>query len=183
MVAFPVCRRFGRELKLMRNLFARALLPAAILVAVACASSGARETGGGGISIYQKQVGKATRGDLARKSRLIFDRYRFTMAREDSSVSQQFLQSRWEGRFPLQDELDSGVVEVQTRLTVRARARGAGSRGVADTRVVQLTIENMVRMAPDATWRRGFMTPMFLAYAKRITEDLRSEILQGVRVF
>lgn len=154
-----------------------------MFLAVACASPGSNRTGGEGISVYQKRVGQATRGDLAKKTRLIFDRYQFRMAREDSSVSQQFLQSRWEGRFPLQDELDSGVVEVQTRLTVRARARGAGSRGVADTRIVQLTIENMVRMAADVTWKRGFMTPMFLAYADRIAEDLKTELIQGVRIF
>lgn len=165
----------------MGKLITRFAIPLTIFVVAACASS--QSTGGSRTTTYRKQVGQATRGDLARKTRLIFNRFHFVMEREDSSVSRQMFQSRWDGRFPLQDEIDSGVVEARTRLTVRARARGAGGRGAADTRVVELLIENMVRMAEDAPWRRGFMTPLFLVYANRIHEDLKTELLQGVRVF
>lgn len=159
----------------------RLALPAAVFVVIGCAAS--TSGGRGGATFYTKQLGQATPTDLSRKTRMILDRFRLELEQEDSTVSQQLFITRWTGRFPFQDELDSGVVEAMSRLTIRARARGAGGRGAANLRVVQLTAENMVRIGEGAEWQWNFLSPMFKKYVDEIAQALKTEFESGIRVF
>ena len=143
----------------MRASMSRLLLSAAVLALVGCAASG----GGSNLQSYRDQLGAATPGDLARETRLIFDRYQFEMERQDSSTTYQAYETRWLGRTPFQDELDSGVTEARTRLIVRGRARGGGGRGAGDVRQVEFFAENMVQLAGSTEWTRSMSSSGMMA--------------------
>ena len=161
----------------MRNLLARFVSPAVLLVVVGCAVSG------GGVAAYKEQLGMATPGDLAKETRLIFEQHGFEMETEDSSTTYQVYRTRWNGRTPFQDELDSGVVEARTKLIVTGRARGGGSSGTANVRVVEFTVENLVMYAANGEWVVGSITPMVRDYIDEISKELKMRFTTGMRVF
>ena len=161
----------------MRKQLSRLVLPTVLLVVVGCAVSG------GVMSTYREQLGNATPGDLAKETRLIFEQFHFEMEREDSSVTYQVYETRWNGRTPFQDELDSGVVEARTRLMVTGRARGGGSTGTANVRVVEFTAENLVMYSANDDWVVGTITPMVRDYIDEISNELKMRFTTGLRVF
>ena len=161
----------------MRKQLSRLVLPTVLLVVVGCAASGAA------VSTYREQLGNATPGDLAKETRLIFEQFHFEMEREDSSVTYQVYETRWNGRTPFQDELDSGVVEARTRLMVTGRARGGGSTGTANVRVVEFTAENLVMFSVSGEWVVGRITPMVRDYIDKISNELKMRFTTGLRVF
>lgn len=161
----------------MRKVLSRFVLPTVLLVTIGCAVSG------GGMTTYRQQLGMATPGDLAKETRLIFERFHFEMERQDSSLTYQVYQTRWNGRTPFQDELDSGVVEAMTRLMVTGRARGGGSTGSANVRVVEFTAENRVLFAEGGEWHLGVQTAMFREYIDEISNELKMRLTTGLRVF
>lgn len=161
------------------------LLPAFWLAAAFAIGGCALSSGGeSGFTTYRKDLGKATPGTLARETRrIIVDRYAFQLEVSDSSTSQQVYRTRWLGRYPFEDEIQSGVIEAMTRVTVTGRARGAGGVGVLAVRIVALVAENMVRIGDDPTWQHGVMTPMFKTYIDEIAQRLQTELDEGTRVF
>ena len=161
----------------MRNILSRLVMPLAILVVVGCAVSG------GSANNYKEQLGMATPGDLAKETRLIFERFQFEIERGDSSVTYQVYQTRWNGRTPFQDELDSGVVEARTRLIVTGRARGGGGSGSGNVRVVEFTAENLVMYAANGDWVVGPLTPLVREYLDEISNELKMRFTTGLRVF
>jgi hypothetical protein len=161
----------------MRKLLSRFVSPAVLLVVVGCAVSG------GGVSAYKEQLGMATPGDLAKETRLIFEQQGFQMETEDSSTTYQVYRTRWNGRTPFQDELDSGVVEARTRLVVTGRARGGGSSGTANVRVVEFAAENLVMYTANGEWVMGAITPMVRDYIDEISNELKMRFTTGLRVF
>ena len=168
---------FNDEVVFMRNRLSWLILPAALLFVVGCAVSG------GGMSAYKEQLGMATPGDLAKETRLIFEQHQFEMETEDSSTTYQVYRTRWNGRTPFQDELDSGVVEARTRLTVTGRARGGGSSGSANVRVAEFSAENLVMYAANGEWVIGPITPMVRDYIDEISNELKMRLSTGLRVF
>jgi hypothetical protein len=112
----------------------------------------------------------------------ILNRHQYEIERQDSTAALLTITTRWNERYPLQDETDRGVVEARTRLLVTARAR-ARTGGTADVRVVELVAENMVLVADSTAWLQGLMTPMFRQYVDRLVGELKTELLTGVRVY
>ncbi len=105
------------------------------------------------------------------------------LEREDSSVTYQVYQTRWNGRTPFQDELDSGVVEARTRLIVTGRARGGGGSGSGNVRVVEFSAENLVMFAANGDWVVGPLTPLVREYLDEISNELKMRFTTGLRVF
>lgn len=161
----------------MRKRLSRFVLPTILLVVIGCAVSGGTQAG------YKESLGMATPGDLAKETRLIFERFHFEMEREDSSLTYQVYATRWNGRTPFQDELDSGVVEARTRLVVTGRARGSGGAGTANVRVVEFVAENMVMFSESGDWAIGPVTPLFKEYVDEISNELKMRFTTGLRVF
>ena len=166
----------------MRKCLLGLILPVAALVAVGCASGSAG--GGTGASSYRKDLGTVTPRDFSYHTRRILERYHYEFEQEDSSASYQNFKTRWYQRYPLEDEIALGVVEIQTQLTVRARARGTGGAGgSADLRASELIAENMARMSDSSAWVMTVITPLFKEYIDEIAQELKTEFSTGMRVF
>lgn len=157
------------------------LVSLAALGAAGCAASAGGSAGAPGPARYRKALGTAALTDVQTKVPKIFNRYQYEIERQDESPALLTILTRWTGRYPLEDERAQGVTESLTRLTVTARAR-ARTGGAADVRIVDLTAENQVLMGDSANWR-GLMTPMFKDYVDKLADELKTELLTGVRVY
>ncbi len=154
-------------------------LCACILVALGCASAG----NGSSSTTYRKDLGTVTPRDFAYHTRLILDRNHYEIEQEDSSANYQNFKTRWLKRYPHDDEIEMGVVEIQTQLTLRARSRGSGGAGSADLRAAELIAQNMARVRGSGEWVLTVMTPTFKEYIDDIARELKTEFSTGIRVF
>lgn len=151
------------------------------VASVSCASASQRAAGGAELRSFQRDLGTAALTDVQRQVPRVLNRHQYEIERDDASPSLLTIQTRWNARYPLQDEIERGVVQARTRLTLSARSR-LRTGGAADVRVVALLAENMVLLADSTEWSRGFTTPMFEEYLDRIAEELRTELRAGIRV-
>ena len=165
---------------MMRGLLLSLSLSAGILVAFGCASA---SSGGGGGTSYRKDLGTVTAHDFSRYTRLILQRYNYEMEQEDSSTNYQQFKTRWDYRNPHQDEIELGVVEIRTQLTVRARSRGAGGAGSAGLQTAELIAQNMARVQGSTEWVLTVMSPMFKEYIDEIAGELKTKFSSGIRVY
>jgi hypothetical protein len=156
----------------MRRLFG----PLFLLALAACASSG----GAGASADVTQQVGTAPRADANAKSRAILQRHQYVVQREEGTSGREtnmYLETQWRPRVPFDDERALGAEAAETRLIVRARPRVRDG----DVYTVAMTVENRLRMA-DGSWVSPPATSEFTAYARNIADDLRRELVQGIRV-
>jgi hypothetical protein len=105
------------------------------------------------------------------------------MEQVDSSANYQQFKTRWYQRYPHEDEIQIGVLEIQTQLTLRARYRGAGGGGSADLRTAELVAQNMARVRGSSEWVLTVMSPTFKEYIDEIARELKTEFSTGIRVF
>lgn len=153
-----------------------------LLLAVVSALSACASSRGTGVAAgLKRELGTATLRDVQRQVPLVLHRYQYEIERDDASSSLLTIQTRWNSRYPFQDEIDSGAVQARTRLILTARSRFR-TGGPADVRVVELLAENMVWMGDSLRWRSGFTTAMFDAYIDRIADELKTELQAGIRV-
>ena len=132
-------------------------------------------------SMYKKALGTAALTDVQNKVPKVFTRYQYEIERQDESPALLTILTRWNLRYPLEDERAQGVSEAQTRLTLTARAR-TRSGGTADVRIVDLAAENQVVVGDSTAWR-GLLTPMFKKYVDQLISELKTELLTGIRVY
>lgn len=155
-----------------------------VLCAVAslrCASTPSRGRAMTDAAGLQRDLGTATLRDVERQVPRVLNRHQYEIERDDASPSLLTIQTRWNARYPLRDEIDSGAVQARTRLTLTARSRFR-TGGAADVRVIELLAENMVLMGDSTRWRNGFTTPLFEKYLDGIAEELKTELRAGIRV-
>ena len=146
---------------------------------LACAGG---STGGADPKTYRKDLPQATATDLVRMSQKILARnvYRIDRVEEETYV---LIETAWTGRYPLEDEIEVGVVEVMTRIVIRGRPRQRSNPGTTtNLQVSTLEAENRAMLGDSADWV-PFMTPMFKEYMDEIVRDLTTELNTGVRVF
>ncbi len=159
----------------MKRRLVRLVLPLACVSAAACAS-------GAGPMFFQTNLGLATPYDVTRMAQKILNQYQYEIEIQEANLNNTTIQTRWHGRYPLDDEIDQGVVEAMTRIRITGRPRvRRGSPSEAHN--IRFTAENMVRFADSNEWERGFMTPGFREYIEEIANELRTELQTGVRVF
>jgi hypothetical protein len=154
---------------------------AAILGSVSC---GAASQGGAGVAApatYKKPLGTAALTDVQAKVPKIFSRYQYEIERQDASPALLTILTRWNGRYPLADEQAQGVTETRTRFILTARAR-ARSGGTADVRIVEFSAENQVLTGGATEWH-PLMTTMFREYLDKLVDELKTELLTGIRVY
>jgi hypothetical protein len=152
----------------------RRLISSMFLIA-ACASAG------GGTALYRRDVGAASRTDAVALATRVAQQHNFELAGIDT-VNEVQIQTEWLKRPPFTDETALGVAEAESRLLVIARPRGLTAIGANYS--VNITVENRLRLQGSNSWSESMNTPMFTAYADRISNDLKQLITNiGVRKY
>ena len=93
-------------------------------------------------------------------------------------IEQIYFESDWRYRGPFDDELELGIVDARTRLTINATPR---TRGGMDLYTVRMMAETQVRFEDVNEYVIVPMTDMLMEYLKTISDDLRLELMQGIR--
>jgi len=164
----------------MRGILLGVALPVVAAMALGCAASAG---GGSGATTYRKDLGNVTPYDFSRHTQRILGRYHFEFEQMDSTENYQLFKTRWLQRYPLDDEITMGVVEIQTQLTLRARTRGGGAAGTADLRSAEMIAQNMARLRDSNQWILTVFSPEFKEYIDEIAQELKTEFTSGIRVF
>lgn len=153
------------------------VLPLLVIVTAACAARGARP------STYNLTAGSATVHDIVHHGTRILNRHQFEIQRVDSNTANLIIETRWRSRYPFPDEIDGGVMEAMTKLTINARRVRRISGGGSDVRRVHVVAQNRVLLTDSLSWTTGFMTPRFKNFVDQIVDELRIEFESGIRVF
>ena len=130
---------------------------------LACAS-------GGGSARYRRDVGTASRADAVDIAVRVARQHSYEVAAVDTAREVQ-VQTEWRKRPPFSDETSLGVAEAESRMLVIARPRGETAIGT--NYAVSVTVENRLRLPGSPSWNESINTPMFTAYADRITNELK----------
>ena len=151
-----------------------------LILLMGCASSG---NGGGGVKNYLKNVGTATPLDVNQKTNRILQKYQYRVVRSQEDEYQMYFETDWRYRTPFEDELETGVVDARTRLTVTGKPRSRTGVAGADLYVVRVMAENEARYEGSQQWMRVPMSNMLVEYLDKISDDLKLELLQGIRQY
>ncbi len=147
-------------------------------------SCAAGSGGASGPETYRERLGQATPYDFARYTRQIMERYHFEIERSDSTESQHVIRTRWQHRYPFEDEQAVGAVDAMTRFIIQARSRGGvGAAGASNLSVVEFVAENQLLMGDPEAWRRDILTAQYRDYLREITQALKTEFSTGIRVY
>jgi hypothetical protein len=150
----------------------RGLLSALWPLIAACAS-------GAGTALYRRDVGTATRADAVDIAVRIARQNNYEVAAVDTLRGIQIL-TEWLKRPPFSDETSRGVAEAESRMLVVARPRSETTIGT--NYAVSVTVENRLRLDGSTSWNESLNTPMFTAYADRISNAMKQLITNiGVR--
>jgi hypothetical protein len=142
----------------------RGLVSFLVVAFAACASSG------GGTALYRRDVGMASRSDAVEIAVRVARQNNFEVASVDTAREVQ-IQTEWLKRPPFSDERSAGVADAESRLRVIARPRGETKIGTNYS--VSVTVENRLRLDGSPSWSEALNTPMFTAYADRISNELK----------
>jgi len=134
-----------------------------VLLLQACAS-------GGGTALYRRDVGQASRADAVAIAVRVARQHNYEVASVDTLREVQ-IYTEWLKRPPFSDETSYGIAEAESRMVVIARPRGETAIGT--TYSVNVNIENRLRLQGSNSWNESLNTPMFVAYADKISNDLK----------
>jgi hypothetical protein len=149
------------------------------LVAISGCSGAMQANNAATATRFERGLGMASARDVMDKTSKVIRQHQFEVFRSENPPN-LYLETHWRTRAPFEDEERVGVVAAQTRVIMRAQQRGTST--LADFYSVDLTIENRVqRMGGGDTWDATLATPQYVAYANRITQDLKDELNIGVR--
>ena len=152
-----------------------------LILLAGCAGAGGNE------SVYRditRPAGEGSLYDINTKTSRILNRNNYETIRNEQTDHLIFFETNWRYRTPFTDELSQGVVEAQTRLTVRARPRRAATvAGASNLYIVKLVAENRVLFAGNATWVTIPNTGEYRAYIAKMAKDLENELRMAIRKF
>ncbi|MDR9419297.1 hypothetical protein [Gracilimonas sp.] len=104
----------------------------------------------------------------------IFSRFGYEVQRQEESLSDVYFESRWRKRPPLEDEVQLGIRQVNTRLIVRATPRAtAGSSG--HIYKVTLIAENQYQDSETGEWKFSPLTEQAIAKIEEIADAFKTE--------
>lgn len=130
---------------------------------------------------YRRNVGTAYPLDMKQKTERIINKFNYTVVRREESYEQIYYETDWRYRSPFEDELELNIADARTSLTVNAVPKMRGGIPGSDLYNVYLSAENEVRFEGSEEWIRVPLSNMLVAYLNKIAEDLKLELLQGIR--
>lgn len=152
----------------------------ALIIILGCGSSGRKKSN---TMTYRRNVGKAFPLDMKEKTERILNKFNYTVVRREETYEQIYYETDWRYRSPFEDESELNIADARTSLTVNAVPRTRGGMPGANLYNVHLSAENEVRFEGSEEWVRVPMSNMLIAYLDKIAEDLKLELLQGIRKF
>ena len=139
-----------------------------ILFYTGCAGSGVGKKGGG--ASYNAPLGISYRADFFGVSQhILLNKYQYQFDREEENPRRIYFETDWKSRSVYADEVDAGIMEVQSRIRVSAKARHAGQYKI------NFYAENNVLYDGKDEWEPGPVSQMCREYFDQIAEDLRTE--------
>lgn len=163
---------WGRSLPLVGGMLT-------LLLNVGCSGSGAA-SGESAAHTFTANLGTATAYDFTLKTRQLLDRYQFRVVRYEATTDAIFFETEWKFRYPFEDEIQQGVEEARTRLTVTATPRVRATIS-SDLNSVRLEAENQVRYRNAVDWHYTEMSEMLKAYLREFSDKLATEFRAGIR--
>lgn len=122
---------------------------------------------------YRERTGQVTETDLFMRLPRALARHGFLIEQSERRNRDYHFRTQWRYRTPFADELARGMVEVRTRLRLRASRAGP-------MYALHLEAENMM-LTPAGHWVVGPTTEMFEAYAHGIANTIRVMVTGGIR--
>ncbi len=145
--------------------------------AMGCAGSSSMD---GTPRAFRSNLGTATLYDFNQKTRAILAKYQFVVVRFESTTDLTFYETEWKPRYPFQDEIDQGIEEARTRITIQATPRTRAAMG-SDLNTVRFEAENQVRFRNGMDWHFVEMSDMLKAYLREVADDLATEFRSNIR--
>ncbi len=127
---------------------------------------------------HRSNLGTATETDILRTVPRIFDRYNFTVYREEATMDGIYFESEWKERDLFDDEVSQGIIDARSRIIVSSRPRTAQASSLQR---VTLEIENQVKFEGDEEWDRSVITDQTEEYFSDIERVMRTEFSTGIR--
>ena len=147
----------------------------AIGILLGCASSGKPRTNP---TNYNRNVGTAYPLDMKTKTVRILNKFNYVVVRQEESFEQIYYETDWRYRQPFDDEIDLGIVDARTRLTVTATPR---TRVGTDLYNVRVRAETQVRFQDTEEFTVVPMSDLLIKYLNDISDDLKMELSTGIR--
>ena len=158
-----------------------------LTLVAACAALWGCAAGGSRTETYKDITWRAGEGSMFivnEKTLRILNRYSYETVRREESQQLVYYQTSWKYRNPFDDELEKGVIEARTRLTVKARPRRTATMaGASNMYAVQVVAENMVQMADTGEWTRMPNSEAYKAYIRDIAKTLENELRMSIGIF
>lgn len=129
---------------------------------------------------FERDVGTGSAADVMEKTQKVLRQHQFEV-RERTEPPNIFIETHWRDRAPFEDEAALGIRAAQSRIVVRARARGNTPLG--ELYAVNVAIETRVLPAGSTEWSPNTATEQYRRWADGITADFRRELNVGVRRF
>lgn len=170
-VYVPGCPYGGEHMIIGK--FQLLLLGLMALYPVACIASGQLSTAQLGQASFNDRTGQVTESDLYLRLPRILARHGFYI-RSGERVSQSlFFETEWRNRQLFPDEQSTGITAARTRLRFKASWTGKFYS-------LRLMIDNEIQRG-SGPWIQGHPGRDFLAYARGIAHEIRTEIASGMR--
>jgi hypothetical protein len=130
----------------------------------------------GGVGDLRWDAGLATARDVGEKAIGVLQNHHYTIERAEGPPS-IYVETRWKGRTPFDDETEAGVTAAETRFIIEGRRSPRGD----ELYNVRVRAENRGRLQ-GGDYEMLDPTSQFRAYANRIAADIKTELETGIRV-
>jgi len=118
-------------------------------------------------------LGKATEYDVNQTIPRTLRKFQFQILDQYNTGGYFTIQTDWKQRYPMQDELDKGIIEGKMRLFIRLRK-------ISDNlSYCQLEVENMIMTSEDRNWFNSVPEGELKDEVDRMVEELTREFAES----
>ena len=119
---------------------------------------------------YYAQIGVAYRSNfIGVTDHVLFNKYRYTINREEESNRLIYLETAWKDRPVFSDEIEMDITAARTRIILKAEARQTGLYKIS------FYAENKFQHKTNKEWQRGSISGELRQNLDEIVSDFRHE--------
>lgn len=124
---------------------------------------------------FESRAGQITEHDLFIGIPRVIAQHGYVLEWQERKGTAYYFETQWKTRAPFDDERELGAEYARTRILFHARQHGRWYR-------LRIEVENVLGTA-SGEWTHPPRTKMFNRYARRLTDDVRSELTTGIRTY